>query len=340
MNIRDVIYLNKLADTAQYLAARCDMRDDVYMYHRQATAGAEAMNVANFSIRQRTAVDLDNAMILLLDLECKRYNKQQAEAWTRDGVLTPRGNLEFEESLNDINHAQFRITVTERENVWVCLVKRIEERGPDRVVAIPKEPVRGSHFGRCTCGVDKRDAAPFEHMAAVAVSFRLSGVTRHNMMPYWWMRAQWHKQLPQELLAITNINISTIIEDSQPDHNLCYCPDWTANKKSGRPQKYARKRSVLKRATGNKGQKRATGLKRARRYCQICGKYSHVTNECWNLESNAHKHPGYAAPIIEERYAAPIGEEGTADASGKSDEDEQSDEDGQTDEGSEGTAYE
>jgi hypothetical protein len=279
-------------------------------------------------------------MILLLDLECKRYNKQQAEAWTRDGVLTPRGNLEFEESFNDINHAQFRITVTERENVWVCLVKRIEERGPDRVVAIPKEPVRGSHFGRCTCGVDKRDAAPFEHMAAVAVSFRLSGVTRHNMMPYWWMRAQWHKQLPQELLAITNINISTIIEDSQPDHNLCYCPDWTANKKSGRPQKYARKRSVLKRATGNKGQKRATGLKRARRYCQICGKYSHVTNECWNLESNAHKHPGYAAPIIEERYAAPIGEEGTADASGKSDEDEQSDEDMQTDEGSEGTAYE
>ena len=93
MNIRDVIYLNKLADTAQYLAARCDMRDDVYMYHRQASDGAEAMNVANFSIRQRTAVDLDNAMILLLDLECKQYNKQQAEAWTRDGVLTPRGNL-------------------------------------------------------------------------------------------------------------------------------------------------------------------------------------------------------------------------------------------------------
>ena len=315
MNIRDVIYLNKLAGTAQYLAARCDMRDDVYMYHRQATAGAEAMNVANFSIRQRTAVDLDNIMILLLDLECKRYNKQQAEAWTRDGVLTPRGNLEFEESFNDINHTQFRITVTERENVWVCLVKRIKERGPYRVVAIPKEPVRGSHFGRCTCGVDKRDAAPFEHMATVAASFRLSGVTRHNTMPYWWMRAQWHEQLPQELLAITNINISTIIKDSQPDHNLRYCPNWMANKKSGCPKKNARKKSVLKSATGNKGQKRATGLKRARRYCQICGKCSHVTNECWNLDSNAHKHPGYAAPIIEERYAAPIGEEGTADAS-------------------------
>jgi hypothetical protein len=81
-------------------------------------------------------------------------------------------------------------------------------------------------------------------------------------------------------------------------------------------------------------------LKRARRYCQICGKYSHVTNECWNLDSNEHKRPGYAAPIIEERYAAPIGEEGTADASGQSDEDEQSDEDGQTDEGNEGTANE
>ncbi len=67
-------------------------------------------------------------------------------------------------------------------------------------------------------------------------------------------------------------------------------------------------------------------MKRAQRYCQICGKSCHVTNYCWKLDSNAHKRPGYAGPTIEEEYVAMIGEEGTADASGQSDEDEQLDE--------------
>jgi len=72
MDRKDIVYLNNLADTSQYPAARCNMRDDVYMYHRQASAGAESMNSANFSIRQRTSVDLNNVMLLLIELACKR----------------------------------------------------------------------------------------------------------------------------------------------------------------------------------------------------------------------------------------------------------------------------
>ncbi len=86
MDHKDIAYLNKLTNTSQYPAAQCNMRDDVYMYHQQASAGAESMNVANFSIRQRTSVDLNNAMLLLIELECKRYRKQQAEAWNHDGI--------------------------------------------------------------------------------------------------------------------------------------------------------------------------------------------------------------------------------------------------------------
>ena len=82
---------------------------------------------------------------------------------------------------------------------------------------------------------------------------------------------------------------------------------------------------------GSKGMKRATGLKRARRYCQICGKYNHITNECWKLASNAHKRPGFLGTITEEGDGAPIlGKEGTADASEESNKDEQSHEDSQT----------
>ncbi len=71
--------------------------------------------------------------------------------------------------------------------------------------------------------------------------------------------------------------------------------------------------------------KRATGLKRAQQYCQICGKYNHITNECWKLGSNAHKRPGFLGTITEEGDGAPIdGAEGTADVSEESNEDEQS----------------
>ena len=120
--------------------------------------------------------------------------------------------------------------------------------------------------------------------------------------------------------------MSSIIADNEPDHNLRYCPDWTANQKSGRPKKDKREKSVLESATGSKGTKRETGLKRAQRYCQICGKYNHITNECWKLGSNA-----LDTAITEEGDGALIdGTEGTADASEESNEEEQSHEDSQT----------
>ncbi len=74
------------------------------MYHRQASAGAESMNAANFSVHQRTSVDLNNAMLLLIELECKRYRKQQADGWNRDSVLTSCGNV----SVQDLSYGEGR----------------------------------------------------------------------------------------------------------------------------------------------------------------------------------------------------------------------------------------
>jgi hypothetical protein len=291
----DLKYLCKLLDTSLYPAARCAMRDDIYLFHLQASSGAESMNSANFGMRQRSAVDINNAMLLLVELECNRYRKQQADAWSTDIIFSRRGEKEFDETFQNLNHSLFRIIVNEREGEWVCLVKRIEDRGPERTVTLPKEPVRGSYFGLCTCGVDRRDAVPCEHMAALAASSRVPGVTRHNIMPYWWMRSHWRRQIPQDLLEANIITIGSVKSGTQPDRYLRYCPDWTANNKSGRPKKDARKKSVLEGATGKKGEKRASGVKRARRYCQSCGMFNHVTNDCWNLPSNAHKRPAYFA---------------------------------------------
>ena len=253
-------------------------------------------------------------MLLLIQLECKRYCKQQAEAWNGDSILTACGNLEFEESFNGLFFTQFRIIVMERDDVWVCSVKRVEV-GREHEVTIPKEPVCGSHFGRCTCGVDRIDAAPCEHMAAVAASSRLPGMTRHNVMPYWWTRAHWRIQFPQNALGATNVSMSTIISESEPDFKLRYCPDWTARQKTRRLKKDKRKKSVLESAKGQKGTKRASGVKRARRYCQICGKHNHITNDCWNLQRNAHLRPGFLGTINKDGDAEPSGAVGTADAS-------------------------
>ena len=69
MHHTDYTYLNKLPDTSQYPAARCNMGEGIYMYHRTSSAAVECMNAANKEIRDRMAVDLVNATILLIRLE-------------------------------------------------------------------------------------------------------------------------------------------------------------------------------------------------------------------------------------------------------------------------------
>ena len=104
------------------------MRHDIYLFHLQASAGVESMNSANYTMRQRTAVDINNAMLLLVELECNRYRKQQADAWSTDSIFSRRGEKEFDETFQNLNHSLFKIIVNEREGEWVCLVKRIEDR--------------------------------------------------------------------------------------------------------------------------------------------------------------------------------------------------------------------
>jgi len=237
-------------------------------WRHEASSGAESMNSANYSMRQRTAVDMVNAMLLLVDMEIERYKKQQTSAWSKNILFSPRGQIEFDKTFNNLNHCKFRIGVTEMQEHWSCSVKRIEDKGPEHTVRIPKIPIRGSYFGSCNCGVDKRDAVPCEHMAVVAAGSRVKNVTRDNIFPYWWTRSHWRVQIPQLPLETQKVSINSIKATNEPNHNLRYCPDWTASEVAGRPKKNKRKQLVLEKATGKKGQKKASGVKRARRYCQ------------------------------------------------------------------------
>jgi hypothetical protein len=162
MHNNDLQFLNSLPDYSQYPAARCDMALGAYMYHRTLSAAVEAMNAANREMRAKTAVNPLNACILLIWMECKRFVKHHQLAWAMETELTCQGKVEYNEVFTNISAYDFTITVSEYLYGYLCTVQKnvnITSR-VGGTVTIPKEPIRGSYFGRCTCGVDTRDAVP------------------------------------------------------------------------------------------------------------------------------------------------------------------------------------
>jgi hypothetical protein len=106
------------------------------------------------------------------------------------------------------------------------------ERAKPHYVRLPKEAVDGSFFGTCTCGADKTDAIPCEHMAAIALSSRLSPqITPISIMPTWWGREQWRKQFPSDVYCDGSTTMKSLKDGKIPDVTLRYCPDWTAQTK-------------------------------------------------------------------------------------------------------------
>jgi hypothetical protein len=72
------------------------------MYGKSASLGVEAMNRANEDIRQKTAVDILNATLILLKKKNTWYNKQQELAWNHAHVPTPKGIELMDEAFNNV----------------------------------------------------------------------------------------------------------------------------------------------------------------------------------------------------------------------------------------------
>ncbi len=74
MSAKDLRYLNSINDKEQYPGSRCAMADEgMYMYQQSASSAVEWMNVANKEMQARTAVDALNPTLLLIRLECDRF---------------------------------------------------------------------------------------------------------------------------------------------------------------------------------------------------------------------------------------------------------------------------
>ncbi len=120
MHVKDAQYLNNMEDAEQYSAASCNKGPGIYMYHWSTSVAVESTNAANRKMHSKSSVDPMNACILLMKLECKRFNVQRAEAWSSDNFLTPHGTVEYKEVFQDINYLNFNNTIVILDNSYKC----------------------------------------------------------------------------------------------------------------------------------------------------------------------------------------------------------------------------
>jgi len=74
-------------------------------------------------------------------------------------------------------------------------------------------------------------------MTAIVVSSRIGVLTRNNIMPFWWKRAQWQLQFPSDVTPECFANMEVIRADYKADDTIRCCPAWSAANKPGRPAK-------------------------------------------------------------------------------------------------------
>jgi hypothetical protein len=216
------------------------------------------------------------------------FQNTAKNAWLLNNELTSRGDKEYSEVFDGINYQDYTINILDLgDEAWECtVIRRLVSGVAKHKVIIPKEPTKGSYFGQCTCGLTKRDAVLCEHMAATVVSSRIGVLTRNNILPFWWKRAQWQEQFPSDITPECFANMEVIRADYKPDDTIRYCPAWSTANKPGHLAKGKRKLLALETAQGMKRKP-----KHLTRFCQICRGFSHRTINCWFQEKNKEHRP-------------------------------------------------
>ena len=74
-------------------------------------------------------------------------------------------------------------------------------------------------------------------MVAIVKVGAIAMLTQVAIMPYWFTKAQWRLQFPEEVTCATHITLTSIKMNSRPTDHLKYCPAWTAGQKKGQPKK-------------------------------------------------------------------------------------------------------
>ena len=183
---------------------------------------------------------------------------------------------------------------------------------PKYTVLIPATGRFGSRFGACDCGKPAKDGIPCQHMVAIVKSSHIDGLTRVQIMPYWWTTAHWRAQYADGVECRADIDIGTIKNQHTPDKRLCHCPAWTAGKKKGRPKKNVREKSIMDHIQESAKKKRK---RKDRMWCEICHRFNHNTDACKKITTNEGGNNGNDDGfdgLVEEAKPNVDGEEGSA----------------------------
>jgi hypothetical protein len=302
-------YLYKLPDECQFPAARCAMGEEICMYGKSASSGVESMNKSNKLARQKTAIDVMNGVILLLKLEAERFQRYQKAAWDREDILTDKGMKLMEECFADVRVRDYQIDLTKIDNGHRATVKKATVNSTKFTVIIPDTGKFGSRFGMCNCGKPAKDGIPCQHMVAVVKSSEIDGLSRIQIMPYWWTNAHWRAQYAMDVECRADISISMLKDKYTPNTSLRYCPAWTAAKKKGRPNKNVREKSLMDHIQESAKKKRK---RRSRMFCTICQKFNHNTESCWKNSNEMRENNEDGLDVLAEEKPTFGGDEGKA----------------------------
>jgi hypothetical protein len=282
MHPTNLHYLTKLPDKVQYGAARCAMGLRICMYGKSPWLGAELMNWANNLARQKAAVDILNAAILLVKLEGKRFAWYKQQAWSRDELLTDFGMQLMEEAFTDVHARDYKMQMTMLNNDYVVTVRKIASNYKEFTVTLLKEERMGFKFGSCTCGKPAKDGIPCRHMVVVVKSATIDGLSRIGIMPYWWTTAHWRTQYPENTYCRTEITIESVKATLKPEDDIHYCPAWSAANKKSCPKKNACMKSIMDHIEESAKKKRKRKVKM---FCKHCQKFNHTTEQCHLLKN-------------------------------------------------------
>ncbi len=175
---------------------------------------------------------------------------QKREVWSKEKPLTPRGMSLMEDLFKKCDPSIYHIHLTKipLHHYFVASKKSAAMR--EYKVEIPQEGlVDGSYFGICMCSFPTKEGLPCDHMVSIVKVGLIPNLKRVKIMPFWYTRAQWRLQFPQD--AVCRIDITL-----WKDLLMSYCPSWVALRKKGWPKKEVRMLGIADHVEQGVGKKR------------------------------------------------------------------------------------
>jgi hypothetical protein len=139
----------------------------------------------------------------------------------------------------------YRMQMTDLPKYYKFVISKKSTAKREYIVHLPKTTSdHGSKFESCTCGFSNKEGVPCDHVVAIVKQGAGTNITRVELLPLWYTRAQWQLQYLKDMVYNMEVTWSKIKKSAAPDILMKYCPSWVAAKKKGRPKKDARKLGI------------------------------------------------------------------------------------------------